>query len=252
MELSSNLNRLREQRGWNKARVQAEAGGIHLFSMGKLDANKSSRIPLASVSRLCRVFGVGAAPSPGTSEPGYTHQWLWEWDTVAGGESMLRWNLAAICKERGITRAELYYATHISQSSLRGMLEGGYLQSGFESLEAICQALRVGLAPPPPGTTTDQWLFSWVDKRVIINAVEPAVYDGEVEFEGTKVCKGPLCSDTDPNGVAKGLHAFPKAERYSQGVGPVCNKCRSYAERARRVKRRAAAAAAKTAAGEKA
>jgi DNA-binding Xre family transcriptional regulator len=247
MELSSNLFELRSAAGMNRADVQRRTG-IHLFSIGQLDTNRASRVPLLSIGRMCRAFGVGVAPvypNPDSQDAAGEGEaeWLWEWRERPDGELSLSWALGPILERRGIAISQLYFMTHEAQSALRRMAAGNYLQVGLESIESLCRQLNIGVAPPPPGCDPESgWFFSWVDERterIIQKAIKS---DAPIPGRESKVCHCDLCLHINPDGVEKRIDAFPKSARYAGGRGTICNKGRSNEERIRRERKRADAA----------
>lgn len=252
MKLTSNLHDLRTARGMNRAAVQ-RATGIHLFSIGQLDTNRASRVPLQSIARLCRAFGVGVAPAhpvyPGSDSQdaptGAPAEWLWEWRVRHDGELTLEWALAPILDRRGMSISQLYFLTHEAQSALRRMSAGNYLQVGLESLETLCEKLGIGIAPAAPGIEWDgvSWFFSWTDERQMERATTKDRSDDPIPGQPAKVCRCKLCLTINPAGVEKRIDAFPRSARYKGGRGSVCNKGRAHDERLRRERKRAEAQA---------
>lgn len=230
--LNWNLKNILEARGRNRAGVAKEAG-LHPIILTQMVYNRAGKLSLHTVAALARVLGIGIAPPP----PGIA-------STAQRGANLLRWEGDELvwqldAETRGSSIRGLFFDTGVERSSLSNMNKGAAKHVGIAGLEAVARHFGVGIADGPGNAPVSEYLLVWGPPR---QPTVEVVDESPVAGEPSKVCKGIVCRKLNSKGVEKRLSAFPKSDRYSNGVGPICKACRREQERLRRENRKAAAA----------
>ena len=234
--LNWNMRAILDSRGLLRAQVGGMAR-LHPDIVGQMYDNRPGRASLKSLARLMAVLNVGLAPAPPSSpdaETGATGE-----QRVPASMTLLRWEGDALVwnlrELRELTREEIrtiFFATAVERTTLSRIDDGRASQASLETLEALALHYGIGLCEAPGNTPTTEYLLLWGPEREEV--VEEAEDESPIPGEPSKVCRCPVCTKINPEGVEKRISAFPKSKRYKYGVGSICKAGRREQERGRR------------------